>query len=184
MRRIKQRPQPLMEDIMLTADRLREVVSYNPETGHFTRKNGEPSGSISDQGYIRIKIQDRSYQAHRLAWLYMTGKNPVEQIDHINGDRLNNKFSNLREASRLQNNRNSVSKSYVNDLPRGVAIAQPSGRFKAYIRTSGKQRHLGTFDTPEEASEFYQLAADLLHGEFAYHRGQGAANQRSTEFQP
>ena len=175
---------------MLTADRLREVVSYNPETGHFTRKNGEPSGSISDQGYIRIKIhQDQdtgqviSSTSSCMA-IYMTGKNPVEQIDHINGDRLNNKFSNLREASRLQNNRNSVSKSYVNDLPRGVAIAQPSGRFKAYIRTSGKQRHLGTFDTPEEASEFYQLAADLLHGEFAYHRGQGAANQRSTEFQP
>ena len=88
---------------------------------------------------------------------------------------MNNQFRNLREASRLQNNHNSASKSYVNDLPRGVAIAHPSGRFKAYIRTGGKQRHLGTFDTPEEAGEFYQLAADLLHGEFAFHRCQGAA---------
>lgn len=161
-----------------TLEMLKEALSYNPETGLFTRNNGKPAGSISDQGYIRIKLQDRSYQAHRLAWLYMTGRKPVEQIDHIDGDRLNNKFSNLREASRLQNNHNSVSKSYVNNLPRGVAIAHPSGRFKAYIRTDGRQKHLGTFDTPEEASEFYQLAADMLHGEFAFHRSQGAANQQ------
>lgn len=162
----------------ITAEKLRSIFNYDQETGIFARKNGAPSGSISDQGYVRIKIQDKSYQAHRLAWLYVTGNDPVDQIDHIDGDRLNNKFRNLREASRLQNNHNSVSKSYVNDLPRGVAIAHPSGRFKAYIRTDGKQRHLGTFDTPEEASEFYKLAADMLHGEFAFHRSQGASNQQ------
>lgn len=162
---------------LIDSDILRSQLSYNPETGIFTRINGAIAGSISDSGYIRIQIGHKLYQAHRLAWQYMTGENPVNQIDHIDGDRVNNKFSNLREASARQNNYNAVSTSRVHNLPRGVSLASPSGRFRAQIFIGVKTKHLGTFDTPEEAGEFYQLAADLLHGEFAYHRCQGAAQQ-------
>lgn len=159
----------------ITAEKLRSIVSYDPETGLFTRKNGLKVGAISHHGYLRIKVDDKTYQAHRLAWLYVNGKFPEESIDHIDGDKLNNRISNLREANRSQNNQNGKAAQRKHDLPRGVGISYPSGRFKASISLGNKRRHLGTFDTPEEAGEFYQLAADLLHGEFAFHRCQGAA---------
>lgn len=145
------------------------------QTGIFTRKNGTKAGTLSHHGYLRMKIYDKTYQVHRLAWLYVNGRFPSSSIDHIDGGKLNNRISNLREANRSQNNQNGRATERKHDLPRGVGISHPSGRFKASISLGNKRRHLGTFDTPEEASEFYQLAADLLHGEFAFHRCQGAA---------
>lgn len=164
----------------LTADQLKACLSYDPETGLFTRKNGKPAGYIFEMRYIRIKIDDVEYQAHRLAWLYMTGAMPEETVDHIDGDGLNNKFANLRAASRVQNNHNSRAKPRKRNLPRGVNPVS-SGRFCAMISIKNKKKHLGTFDTPEEAGEFYQLAADMLHGEFAYHRCQGAAAKEGAQ---
>nr|WP_182312330.1 HNH endonuclease [Comamonas testosteroni] len=159
----------------ITAEKLRSIANYDPETGLFTRKNGTKAGTLSHHGYMRMKIDDKSYAIHRLAWLYMTGNMPVTSIDHVDGDKLNNRFSNLREANRSQNNQNGRAAKRKIDLPRGVCISHPSGRFKASISLGNKRRHLGTFNTPAEASEFYQLAADMLHGEFAFHRCQGAA---------
>ena len=159
----------------ITAEKLRSIASYAPETGLFTRKNGTKAGTLSHHGYLRMKIDDKTYQVHRLAWLYMTGGMPAHSIDHIDGDKLNNRISNLREADRSQNNQNGRAAERKYELPRGVGISHPSGRFKASISLGNKRRHLGTFNTPEEAGEFYQLAADLLHGEFAFHRCQGAA---------
>ena len=159
----------------ITAEKLRSIASYDPETGLFTRKNGTKAGTLSHHGYLRMKIDDKTYQAHRLAWLYVHGHMPTYSIDHIDGDKLNNRISNLREANRSQNNQNGRASERKHDLPRGVGISHPSGRFKASISLGNKRRHLGTFNTPEEAGEFYQLAADLLHGEFAFHRCQGAA---------
>lgn len=148
---------------------LKSSLDYDPDTGVFRRKNGSLAGALSDSGYVRIKIKDKSYQAHRLAWLYVTGRTPAHQIDHIDGDRLNNRFSNLREANRRQNNYNSTSTPTVHSFPKGVSRAYKSSKFRAQIKTGGRTRHLGTFDTEDDASEFYQLAAGMLHGEFAFH---------------
>lgn len=166
---------------MLTQKRLKELLSYNPATGDFTRKNGKRAGYVFEKRYVRILVDRKEYQAHRLAWLYVTGGMPSEAIDHIDGNGLNNAFSNLREANRLQNNHNSKAKSRNDGLPRGVRVAWPSTRFKAEISIGNRKKHLGTFATPEEASEFYQLAADMLHGDFAYHRGQGSQAAQGGE---
>ena len=159
----------------ITAEKLRSIVNYDPETGLLTRKNGAKAGTISRYGYIRMKVNDKSYPVHRLIWLYVHGVMPTHYVDHIDGNKLNNRISNLREANKKQNGYNARASARKNNLPRGVEKSHGSKRFSASISLGHKRKHLGTFDTPEEASEFYQLAADLLHGEFAYHRGQGAA---------
>ena len=167
---------------MLTAERLRKTLRYDPETGLFNRiNNGRPIGRVSWCGYIDIDLFERQYRAHRLAWLYMTGQWPNGVIDHIDGDRQNNAFSNLREATREQNSFNAVPRRpKSSNLPRGVRQCHKAVSYQAEISKQGKKIHLGSYKTPEEASEVYQLAAELLHGEFAYHLGAGALAQKEV----
>lgn len=163
------------ESDVLTAKRLREVVSYDPETGHFTWLVSRPRARIGGRagglgpgcgGYWCITIDRRRYVAHRLAWLYMTGAWPrTEMIDHINRDRSDNRFANLREATRGQNQVNSGKPSNNSSGFKGVR--RRYGRWFAQIKKSGKHYHLGYFSTPEEAHRAYCTAAIKLHGEFA-----------------
>src|SRR5690606_34614864 len=99
---------------MLTQQRLKELLYYDPETGIFTRlvgrsgpraRAGDVAGSDNGKGYIRIYVDGRPYKAHRLAWFYMHGEWP-EEIDHRNGERADNRLSNLRPVTRQQNNLN------------------------------------------------------------------------------
>ena len=109
----------------ITADRLRAALDYDPDTGVFrwlprdpppvaswnSRYAGKVAGRLNAPklgrpAYRKIRLHDREYKAHRLAWVYMTGRWPREDIDHVDGDPLNNRFGNLREASRGQNLRN------------------------------------------------------------------------------
>ena len=157
---------------MITADRLREVLDYDPATGDFTRiadpsprsQLGAIVGSRTPLGYWRICIDSRDYQAHRLAWLFMTGEWPGE-IDHRDGDPANNAWSNLREATRSGNNANRAARPARN-LPKGVRRAK-TGRYEARITFAGETKHLGTFDTPDQANAAFYLAARSLHGDFA-----------------
>jgi len=155
---------------------LKRLVSYDPETGVFaweTAKGGKaigsPAGSLSEHGYIRLGLDGRRYMAHRMAWLYMTGCEPDGEIDHIDGDRSNNKWSNLRVATRRQQTHNAV---WPNQLGmRGIREYKP-GKFQARISffdaRNGKsvQKSLGYYPTAEEANEVYELAARMVHGEF------------------
>jgi hypothetical protein len=159
---------------MLTLDRLRELLHYNPETGVFTRKTGsrafkvgEEAGYVNTDGYRRLMIEWKRYQAHRLAWLYMTGDWPTKEIDHINGDKSDNRFSNLRQASSAENSRNV--KRHVDNASgfKGICFHKYSGRWMARIKTDGKCKSLGYFGTPEEAHTAYRDAALKLHREFA-----------------
>ena len=156
---------------MLTAERLREVLSFDPESGVFTWRvsngrravAGREAGFVHSKGYRRIRIDGALYEAHRLAFLFMTGAWPTQGIDHRDGDPSNNAWSNLREATPSQNRANS--RPQCSALPKGVSW-NGSG-FRARISANGDRVHLGTYATPAEAALVYKAAAKDLHGEFA-----------------
>lgn len=153
----------------LTATRLRELLFYDADTGAFTRvvavgktKAGDIAGATSRVGYRQIQVDGSLYYAHRLAWLYVTGSWPAWQIDHIDGDRGNNKFSNLRDVSgclNMQNQRRPRS----NNTTGFLGVFESFGRFVAHIGMNGKARHLGSYSTPEQAYAAYLSAKRELH---------------------
>ena len=157
----------------LTADKLRELLRYEPETGLFfwlvDRKSnkmaGKPAGSMSD-GRWRIMIDDESFYANQLAWLWMTGEWAPHLIDHENADKSDDRWDNLRPATKSQNGANRRVLKETAAGKKGVTC-QPYGRFQARIRRDGKSIHLGMFATAEEAHAAYASAAKELFGEFA-----------------
>lgn len=159
---------------MLTVERLRELLDYNPETGVFTwklkRKNvnaGDIAGSIKSNGYRNITIDRREYGAHRLAWLYQNRQFPRQYIDHINREKLDNRISNLREATPEQNMHNRSGDKKSQTGVKGVYPRAKGKSFEAWIMRSGKHHYLGRFKTIIDAQLAYQSAAASLHGEFA-----------------
>lgn len=152
---------------MLTQDLLNELFSYDPETGAFERKvptHGNHKGP--PKSYPSVLINGSSHSIHRLIWLMVYGELPQAMfIDHIDGDRTNNRLSNLRLSTRAQNVLNrAISKNNTT----GFKGVRPScGRFRADIQVNGKRRYLGHFDTAREAALVYDQNAAILHGEFA-----------------
>lgn len=164
---------------MITQTKLKSELSYDPDTGVFRwvrSKSGrrtQIAGCVirerNDNAYVRICIDYKQYPAHRLAWLYMTGKPWPDMMDHINGDGTDNRWSNLRPCNGTQNNanRNPLSRR---DLPKGVTKrpARTGGKlYRANICIKGQRQLLGYFHTAEEASAAYQSAAKKVFGEFA-----------------
>jgi hypothetical protein len=164
----------------ITAEQLREVLLYDPDTGVFRwwapgpRSRRARVGQIAGgydvgyrgDGYWKIRIDGRRYKAHRLAWLYMTDKFPEQEIDHIDRDGTNNRWFNLREATHSQN---AVNARYIwkNKLGiKGVRQASPS-RYQARIRVNDRSINLGCFATPEAAHAAYVAAKRKYFGEFA-----------------
>lgn len=159
----------------LTQEELRRVLSYDPETGLFSWRSGKRTGrgnlSVGckrPSGYVVITVFGSSFRAHRLAWFYVTGAWPIADIDHINGVRDDNKFSNLREASRAQNLQNTGKRPHNKCGLKGVCWYPRHNRWVAYIRAQGKSKNLGYFDSPEAAHAAYCFAAKKYHGEFAH----------------
>jgi hypothetical protein len=159
----------------LTAERLREVLNYDPATGVFTwlvrtarcRRIGEVAG-CGKNGYHQIGIDRRRYRAHRLAWLYMTGEWPAQEIDHINGDPSDNRITNLRPATSSQNKTNSRRRSDNNSGYKGVSFDRSRQKWQARISVAGRSaRRLGRFDCPVAAHAAYVAAAEKHFGEFA-----------------
>ena len=160
----------------LTQERLREVLHYEPETGVFTWRVsrqggsatvGKEAGGESVFGYVSIKIDGRRYFAHRLAFLYILGRFPEEQVDHINRDRSDNRWKNLREATASENQRNVSSWSTNTSGYKGVTFIARLSKYQAQIRHNSKYIYLGIFDCPQEAASAYNAAARELHGDFA-----------------
>lgn len=161
---------------MLTADRLRELVDFDPGTGVFTQrivyegqrarwKAGRVSGSISKQsGYLTLRVDGKNFQAHRLAWLHVHGTWPTAEIDHRDGDRRNNCMSNLRDVSRRENagNMQRVRADSATGV-QGVSPYKKTGRFQAQVRHNGRCHYLGTYDTVEQARAVYVDAKAKLH---------------------
>lgn len=111
---------------------------------------------------MRITLKGKDYLSHRLAWFYMTGAWPEQEIDHINGVRDDNRFANLREADRQINCQN-VRKPYKNNRTGLLGVKPSLGKFVARIYVDGKERHLGTFKTPGLAHAAYVAAKRELH---------------------
>jgi hypothetical protein len=152
---------------MITQEEFKRRFHYNPETGLFTRlisNNGKhKAGGINSGGYIHIKIMGQMFKAHRLAFLYMNGEFPKNQVDHINGVPSDNRWVNLREATFSQNMHNS--KSRRNDGMKGVFASRR--RWGAQIQINKVRVYLGHFLTKEDAHAAYCEAAMEYHGEFA-----------------
>lgn len=147
-------------------------LSYDPETGLFTwlkrprmtrtAKEGDRAGSISSSGYVVITICGVKYMAHRLAWFVTYGAWPAEQIDHINGVRNDNRIANLRDVSHTVNVQNR--RTGGRNSKTGLLGVSPSKKgYAATISANGKQKFLGRFKTPEEASAVYIEAKRRLH---------------------
>ena len=155
-----------MAKIDLTAARLRELLSYDPDTGVFTRlvkRTTGGSGWADKQGYLQLCVGGKTYSAHRLAWLYMTGSWPVADIDHINGVKHDNRFANLRDVPELINMQNIRSPNKNNACGlMGVHWRKDRQCWVAQVRINGKAKRCGAFKTPEEAHEAY-LAIKRQH---------------------
>lgn len=157
---------------LLPLNEIRDLLRYDAETGQFIRlkktnnrvKVGEVCGFVDIDGYRRVRV-GKAVLAHRLAWALMTGDWPDHEIDHVNGDRDDNRWANLRAADRHQNSWNRKALPNATGYT-GVCKGSKSNRYEAAITARGKRFHLGTFDTPEEAHAAYMKAADQLHGEY------------------
>jgi hypothetical protein len=163
-----------MASDILSDQRLRDLLQYDPETGVFTWvadtgrwgriKAGTRAGSHNNDGYVAIQIGGKKYCAHRLAWYLMTGAWPTDEIDHINGIRADNSWVNLREASRSFNAQNQRRPTQYNQNGfLGVSFSKCRKKWQAAITTNGKTCWLGYFNTPEDAHASYLEAKREQH---------------------
>lgn len=169
-------PRTIVEKRKVTHTELLTLLNYCPLTGELrwrvnmnSRARAGDIVSCSSLGYKVVKIYKIMYRVHVLAWLYMTGEWPLQDLDHIDRDRGNNKWANLRLASSSQNHWNASDKSRGNATGfRGVK--EEGKRFSARVNKHGKTYHLGPFDTAEEAHIAYKKKCLELHGEFSIYK--------------
>ena len=156
---------------MLTQENLKKMLHYDTDTGVFTRlvrtssrtKIGDIAGYLKSDGYRLIMVDGKNYYAHRLAFFYMTGDWPVADIDHRNGVRDDNRWDNLREATRTENHQNRVMRSDNTSGFIGVDWHRQRGKWRAEIAVAGRRKSLGYFPTPEEAHAAYCAAKVEFH---------------------
>lgn len=154
----------------LTFETARELFSYDPATGvlrwrvHRGRVTiGSVAGTLDDKGYIRVTIGGCRYRAHCVIWLIMTGEWPPRGIDHADTIESNNRWANLRLATKAQNAANYMKKPGT----RGVSFDKRIERWVSYIKQSAKQMHLGVFANKQDALICYNYHAAYLFGEYA-----------------
>jgi hypothetical protein len=155
---------------MITADHVKTVLQYAPETGKFvwlrnSRRPdlvGKQAGSQTTLGYWSIAIDNKKYFAHRLAWLYMTGKPPAGHIDHKDGNKINNCFDNLREVTRFGNLQNMRKPTKANKSG-FLGVSAHQGKWRMQIMVNGVRIRQSGFNTPEEAHEAYLVAKRKYH---------------------
>lgn len=165
---------------MITQERLKELLHYNPDTGIFTNRITRSSNAIignvsgcvynsNGKTYRLIRIDNTNYRVHRLAWLYITGSFPNKNIDHIDGDGTNNKFSNLRSVDQQENQRNK--RKYANNKSglSGVFFNRTLEKWEAHIGIHGRRKYLGVFDDKFEAI----CAKKSAESKYRFHQNHG-----------
>ena len=165
----------------ITQDRLKELLYYNPDNGLFTwkklkTKNKVRVGDIAGYktnlrgNYIDIRLDGKLYKAHRLAYLYMKGEFPDDVIDHIDGDGTNNIFQNLRDVKQRYNTRNT--RIGENNKTGIIGIYIAKGKYVAQIKLNDRTKHLGTFNSLEEAA----IVRKFYERKLGYHENHGRKN--------
>jgi hypothetical protein len=168
----------------LTQEKLMQFVTYEPETGifrwkfavNYSIKPGDRAGCQQNHGYRSISIDRERCLEHRLAWLYVYGEHPAGYIDHINGDRTDNRIENLRPASKIENGWNRANNSNNTSGHKGVYKVKTGrqknhDRFAAVVNVGGRRVTLGHYETEAEAIAAYRAAAKMIHGQFYTERG-------------
>lgn len=167
-------PKGKLKDPDFDAEYARSQLAYDPETGALTwkvwqgggaPKVGAPAGCRSTQtGYLLVRLKSRLCVAHRVIWLMQTGEWPKAYVDHRDTDRTNNRWANLREASKRQNGWNRGKPRTNTSGYKGVYLNR--GRWHAQITIDGRVTFLGNYDTPAEGHAAYAAASAKHHGEF------------------
>ncbi len=168
---------------MLTKERLDELLSYHLETDHFTWKvsrggtarAGSVAGSPNTSGHIQIKIDGKLYLAHRLVFLTITGRWPENELDHIDGNPANNRWANLREATRIENMQNQRVNTCNTSGVTGVGWHATTSKWRSRIHVNRKFVHLGYFTEFEDAVAARRAAEMKYFGEFSATASRSAA---------
>lgn len=157
----------------INAKSVRRMFKYDPETGVLTWairvsqavSQGDTAGHLHASGYRRVGINRRPFLAHRIIWLWMTGHWPSMQIDHINGNKQDNRWSNLRDVPPSTNSQNLRRCNENNRSSRllGTTFSKKERAWVAQISVHGKRLHLGKFKDPESAHAAYVEAKRRLH---------------------
>lgn len=146
----------------ITKDFVLDMLDYVPASGLLLQRKKRPriqvgsiAGVITPHGYRYIQLDGQKYAAHRLVWLIETGFFPEKHLDHIDGNKLNNCFTNLREVTVKQNSENKTAQKNNQLGVRGVCFNKRLGKYIAQIQHNGKNKHIGVFDTIEQAKDAY-----------------------------
>ena len=166
-------------------DVLQTLLDYDPETGVLSwmpglpyakqRQAGRPAGTMSKGGYLRTSIARRMYANNRIAWKMHYGTDPVGVVDHEDGDKLNNRIGNLRDASQNKNTYNSVRRTDNTTGYKGVVYSKNRRAFVVNLTVRGVKIKSPSFATPEAANKYVMARRELLHGEFTCHGNREAA---------
>lgn len=162
-------------ELIISQEELRRLFDYNPETGVLSRlvktgRNcslGPVSSTPNNNGYILVRVGGRKHSAHRIIWAWMTGVRPDIDIDHRDLNKANNKWSNLRLATRSQNQANCNLPANNTSGKKGVSYCSKRMKFQAQIRVDDRLIFLGRFGKLEHAAAAYDKAAKQHFGEFA-----------------
>ncbi|MNL03286.1 hypothetical protein D3C87_1238180 [compost metagenome] len=161
------------KESLLTAEMLRQELNYCPDTGAFKwtrrgrgRRASLEAGHVDQLGYVVIRLNGRSYLAHRLAWLHVHGEWPAEMVDHINGQRADNRIANLRPATcaiNAQNLKGPTAHNKTGLMGVGYKAGALTNRYTACISINGRSKRLGCFPTADAAHAVYLEAKRRLH---------------------
>ena len=160
---------------MFTQEEIKNAFNYDPLTGVFTNKVrrgkatvGKVSGHIHSSGYRILTFKGKKLRAHRVAWLYTYGEWPKSEIDHTNNIKDDNRITNLRDATQVQNKANRrKTTSNTSSVYKGVSWYSRDNKWRAAIKHEGKSIHLGYFKEEIDAATAYNIAAEEYQKEFA-----------------